>query len=816
MRIRNFFRKSLHRKVAIILSPIIVLTPLLIIFVFFSKPVASSTVNLITEWGTSGTGNSQFGAASSIAIDASDNVYVADTGNDRIQKFSSSGAFSFAFGANGTGNGQFTNPKGVAVDPSGNVYVVDTGNNRIEKFDSSGNYLSQWGSIGSGNSQFSAPTGIAVNYLGNVYVADTGNNRVEEFNGSGAYMTQWGSIGSGNGDFDTPEGIAVDAWGNVYVADTNNDRVETFDSSGVYVRGTAGTNNGGNFTNPTGVAVDASGNVYVADTGNNRVELFDNNGNYILQWGTLGSGDSQFNSPIDLAINSTSNIFVLDKNNNRVQEFSTSFDLGTYSATANPNTYQGISEVDSMVQVGTTLYLGGTFGVEAVDMSSGQKIAWDPGFTSTPSAVLSLVFFNNTLYAGTDSGMLSFDTSTSTGTLTDWHPDFGGGSVKALAVVGSKLYAGGTFTTVDGNPRVNLATFDISTPGGVITSFIANTNSSGTEVDALKAVGTNLYVGGNFTTIGGITQPTLAEIDTNMATIDATFAPIFNTGEFPEIFAIESSGSKIYAGGFFTTINSASSFNNLASLDSTTGVPDASWTPSTSFQVDALAIDNGDLYIGEDGSGNGEALAYKLSNGNLVDWQPSSTQPITSMVATANALYLGLKAHTGVGRIPKIQNSNFANLPIHFPVALAADKQFSSISDLADIGGLTGDIFLAEFDAFSAPSPTPTLFPTSTPTPTPTAGPTATPTPTGSPTPTPTGTLTPTPTIVGSSSSTTLTPTPTFTSAQLTQAAANATIAENLAIQNKGKLPATGPKDLINLGIIGFVLAIVGAGLLFL
>src|SRR5208282_3664454 len=82
-----------------------------------------------------------------------------------------------AWGAQGSGPGQFYNPWGVAVDSSGNVYVVDYGNNRVEKFTSSGTFVTQWGSYGSENSgpgQFNLPSGVAVDSSGNVYVTDSG------------------------------------------------------------------------------------------------------------------------------------------------------------------------------------------------------------------------------------------------------------------------------------------------------------------------------------------------------------------------------------------------------------------------------------------------------------------------------------------------------------------------------------------------------------------------------------------------------------------------------------------------------------------
>src|SRR4029078_4326058 len=87
-------------------------------------------------------------------------------------------ALSTKWGTHGTGNGQFNQPYGVAVDSSGRVYVADSANNRIQKFSSSGNFITKWGTQGSGNGEFKSPYGIAVDSSNNVYVADSANNRI--------------------------------------------------------------------------------------------------------------------------------------------------------------------------------------------------------------------------------------------------------------------------------------------------------------------------------------------------------------------------------------------------------------------------------------------------------------------------------------------------------------------------------------------------------------------------------------------------------------------------------------------------------------
>src|SRR5207249_627824 len=99
------------------------------------------------------------------------------------------GTFLLKWGVkSGTSNGQFNIPYGVAIDGSGNVYVADLGNFRIEKFDANGTFLTTWGSFGSGNGQFLGLSSVATDGNGNVYVADSGNNRIEKFDASGTFL----------------------------------------------------------------------------------------------------------------------------------------------------------------------------------------------------------------------------------------------------------------------------------------------------------------------------------------------------------------------------------------------------------------------------------------------------------------------------------------------------------------------------------------------------------------------------------------------------------------------------------------------------
>jgi len=148
-----------------------------------------------------------------IALDAKGNIYVTNVYPSQdgfnVVKFNSRGKYLATIGSAGNGDGQFNDPEGIAIDSAGNIYVVDSGNNRVEKFSKHGVYQSQFGSSGSGNGQFNFPVGIAFGAGGEIYVTDVSNNRVEEFDSKGSYLGQFGSYGQGNGEFISPLGIAI-------------------------------------------------------------------------------------------------------------------------------------------------------------------------------------------------------------------------------------------------------------------------------------------------------------------------------------------------------------------------------------------------------------------------------------------------------------------------------------------------------------------------------------------------------------------------------------------------------------------------------
>jgi tripartite motif-containing protein 71 len=279
-------------------------------------------------WGTFGSGTI------TLATDASGNVYIADSSNNNVQKYTSGGQYVATFT---TTSPALSGPIGIAYDGT-NLEVTDTGNNRVVVLSTSGTVQTSWTTTSGTATALSGPSGIAYDFSTHtVYVVDKGNSRVVATDTSGVYKTTWGApVGTGNGHFTTPTSVAVDAATNIYVTDTganvnNTGRIQKF-AQGIpptYQASWAETSSaGGNgvFSYPEAVAFDSAGNAYVADALNNRIEKFDPSGNFLLQWGTWGASQPFGFSTgcYGIAVDSSGKVYVSDGGNSQVEEFNAS------------------------------------------------------------------------------------------------------------------------------------------------------------------------------------------------------------------------------------------------------------------------------------------------------------------------------------------------------------------------------------------------------------------------------------------------------------------------------------------------------------
>ncbi len=268
----------------------------------------------------------------SVAVDSSGGVYIADSGNHVVRKVSGGNIAPYVGnnflgpGFSGDGgravDGQLDSPFNLALDSSGNLYVSDTGNDRIRKITTAGTITTYAGGYGGGafggdggpaiNARLNQPRGLRLDAAGNLYFADSASNRIRKVAVDGTITTVAG-VGtagfSGDGGLATaaqlnrPLDVAVDAAGNLYIADYNNQRIRRVGGNGIITTiagngraayaGDGGPATSANLNFPTGVVVDGNGNVYVADNANSVIRLLTRNGTAIgvpTVNGVIGAG----------------------------------------------------------------------------------------------------------------------------------------------------------------------------------------------------------------------------------------------------------------------------------------------------------------------------------------------------------------------------------------------------------------------------------------------------------------------------------------------------------------------------------------------
>jgi trimeric autotransporter adhesin len=346
------------------------------------------------------------GAPTGVALDSLGDIYVADSDNNLVLKVSTNGSIKVVAG-NGLGgfsgdggigtDASLNSPAGIALDSLGNLYIADSGNNRIRQVKTNGEIttVAGGGTGGDGgpatNAALSMPLSVAVDLSGNLYIADTANNRIRIVMPSGYLTTYAGNGSSGySGDggsalqaqINFPTGVALDANGNLYITDSNNGcirrvtpngtiatiatvpgtGVATVDSTGVlYVPEAgiygyeqvvrvaldgsitllAGSGNPGfsgdggqasaallDLSYESSVAVDRAGNVYIADTNNGRLREVTNgvihtvagNGAYSFSGDGARAGSAVFRNPAGLAEDASGNLYIADRSNNRIRK----------------------------------------------------------------------------------------------------------------------------------------------------------------------------------------------------------------------------------------------------------------------------------------------------------------------------------------------------------------------------------------------------------------------------------------------------------------------------------------------------------------
>lgn len=267
------------------------------------------------RWGSYGTAPGQLAYPRGVAVDGAGTVYVANTGNDRVDVFDRGGALLRSVGTSGRAPGQFNTPMGAAADASGITAVADSVNGRLELFDADGSVAAVWGSPNPGPTVLPRAVAVAFDARGNAYVLDQRRARIVVFDRATGIPTRTiASQGAGPGRLRDPSALAI-AGDTITVADTGNQRLARFSVGGAYLGSITGAGS------VRGVAVSPAGDrIYAAD-GTNRIRAYDPSGGYLIDFGGTGTKVGKLNAPAQMAVDGAGNVWVADRGNNRVQRF---------------------------------------------------------------------------------------------------------------------------------------------------------------------------------------------------------------------------------------------------------------------------------------------------------------------------------------------------------------------------------------------------------------------------------------------------------------------------------------------------------------
>jgi sugar lactone lactonase YvrE len=292
-----------------------------------SATLATDSAPVEFLWQATGEPNFRMQFPTSAAIDPQGNLWVTDGSHDRIvilapggRVLSSDGVVLEAWGTSGSGEGEFEFTcsglalASVAFDQAGNIYVADSGNHRIQKFAPDRTFLTSWGGAGAADDQLQCPLSLVIDKQGRIYVGDHTGGKIAVFDADGQLLATW------KDEVSRPEQLALDGDGNLWVADTSRG-VQKFSPDGellaewdTYEAG------GGRFNPPMGLAIDAQGRVFVSGQGR-RVQVFSPSGEFLVSWGVSGGDPGEFTEPAYLVLDGTGHIYAVDLFGHRVQKF---------------------------------------------------------------------------------------------------------------------------------------------------------------------------------------------------------------------------------------------------------------------------------------------------------------------------------------------------------------------------------------------------------------------------------------------------------------------------------------------------------------
>ncbi|XP_068684399.1 E3 ubiquitin-protein ligase TRIM71-like [Montipora foliosa] len=229
-----------------------------------------------------------------------------------------------SFGEQGSDAGMLSKPWGVAVNDKDEIAVSESGNHRVQIFSSNGTHLRSFGKKGNQQGEFNLPAGIAF-HDNKIIVADVRNHRVQLFSDEGHYLNQFGGKGSRDHQLRNPHGLSIDSDGNIMVGDKGNKLIKIFSFDGRFLR-SIGTE--GSFIRPFH-CIQHDNYLIVSDRGDQCIKVFNREGEFLYQFDKKGNGDREFNEPSCLSVDRAGHLLVCDALNHRVQVFKLSGEFVT-------------------------------------------------------------------------------------------------------------------------------------------------------------------------------------------------------------------------------------------------------------------------------------------------------------------------------------------------------------------------------------------------------------------------------------------------------------------------------------------------------
>lgn len=437
-----------------------------------------------------------------ISYTPSSNTYTVGTTITTLTPGVTNGVSAFGFGTGTTLTGAtLNNPRGMAIDASGNVYVANSGNNTISKYNSSGTYV---GTFGSG-ATMSFPKALVFDSSGNAYVlnlgATAGTGSVYKYNSSGVYQA---TLLSG---LNYALGLTIDASDNIYVADQGATTVKKYSTSGALLLSLPATN----LSTPLGVAVDASGNIYVANNGTGNVTKYNSAGTFLS---TFLTG---YTSLQTITIDGAGNIYIGDNaTTNVVKVYNQSATLLTSKAINDPEGIVVDSKGNMFTtayyanQVNEYAPTGGFFLNKA--LPAGLSFNSSNGSISgTPTAAMAATTYTVTAYNASGSGNTTVtitvnlttnnwngSTSTDWNTTSNWSRGTVPGSGDAVQI--------GVSTSFKNQPLISsgatntIGSLTIGTNNSTLGSPVTLTVNSSNSLTVTGAITQNPSGAGSYTT----------------------------------------------------------------------------------------------------------------------------------------------------------------------------------------------------------------------------------------------------------------------------------------------------------------------------